>query len=384
MVPVPRGAPGCVRQSQGDRSNHMHRSDRKTVLLSCLVATVWLASCAVRRAPANVTEPPCRAIDSVRDVEWVLRPSEEERSALDAFCWAVGPPAFNTPQQRPPAAGPVDSVAVVTWNAHVGAGDLTSLIRDLRSGQLTGAPVRDFVVLLQEVHRAGSRVPDQIPEWTAVGRRSGHDHPDRADIVAVASAEKLELLYAPSMRNGRPDSTRPHEDRGNAILSTLPLNDPILLELPYERQRRIAVIATVRGFNANGTSWSLRLASIHLDNRTRFSRVLRSFGAGRADQARALVDALNQTDTPTVIGGDFNSWDNGFASEAVQVVRQSFPMPAEPDDEATLPLPWPLPDLRLDHLFFRVPSDWQAAYRVLGDAFGSDHYPLLGWVRISS
>ena len=381
MVPVPRGAPGCVRQSQGDRSNHMHRSDRKTVLLSCLVATVWLASCAVRRAPANVTEPPCRAIDSVRDVEWVLRPSEEERSALDAFCWAVGPPAFHTPQQRPPA-GPVDSVAVVTWNAHVGAGDLTSLIRDLRSGQLTGAPVRDFVVLLQEVHRAGPRVPDQIPEWTAVGRRSGHDHPDRADIVAVASAEKLELLYAPSMRNGRPDSTRPHEDRGNAILSTLPLNDPILLELPYERQRRIAVIATVRGFNANGTPWALRLASIHLDNRTRFSRVLRSFGAGRADQARALVDALNGTDTPTVIGGDFNSWDNGFASEAVQVVRQSFPMPAEPDDEATLPLPWPLPDLRLDHLFFRVPSDWRADYRVLGDAFGSDHYPLLGWVGI--
>ena len=46
------------------------------------------------------------------------------------------------------------------------------------------------------------------------------------------------------MRNGN-TSENPASDRGSAILSTLPLSEPIAVELPGERQRRVAIIATI-------------------------------------------------------------------------------------------------------------------------------------------
>ena len=51
------------------------------------------------------------------------------------------------------------------------------------------------------------------------------------------------MLYAPSMRNG--ESAGGGEDRGNAIVSTLPLADPTVIELPLERQRRVVVAASI-------------------------------------------------------------------------------------------------------------------------------------------
>ena len=42
---------------------------------------------------------------------------------------------------------------------------------------------------------------------------------------------------------------------------------------------------------------------------------------------------------------------------------------------------WVLPRLRLDHLFFRLPDGWDAGYDVAGSTYGSDHYPLVGWMR---
>ena len=44
------------------------------------------------------------------------------------------------------------------------------------------------------------------------------------------------------MRNGS-SAGDPAEDRGSAILSTLPLSEPIAVELPGERQRRVVIIA---------------------------------------------------------------------------------------------------------------------------------------------
>ena len=48
----------------------------------------------------------------------------------------------------------------------------------------------------------------------------------------------------------------PAEDRGNAILSTLPLTEPVAVELPGERQRRVVIIAKAA---------SISLAVVHLD-----------------------------------------------------------------------------------------------------------------------
>jgi hypothetical protein len=44
-------------------------------------------------------------------------------------------------------------------------------------------------------------------------------------------------------------------------------------------------------------------------------------------------------------------------------------------------LPWVLPALRLDHLFFRLPDGWDAGYRIHDHAYRSDHQPLVGWIR---
>ena len=104
----------------------------------------------------------------------------------------------------------------------------------------------------------------------------------------MAVAEGLHAFYVPSMRNG--EKTR--EDRGNAILSTLPLSDPVILELPHERQRRVAAGVRVEGVDADGEPFSLRFLSVHLENRSRFRAFRRSFGRGRARQARWLASQL--------------------------------------------------------------------------------------------
>jgi endonuclease/exonuclease/phosphatase (EEP) superfamily protein YafD len=40
--------------------------------------------------------------------------------------------------------------------------------------------------------------------------------------------------------------------------------------------------------------------------------------------------------------------------------------------------------LVLDHLLFDLPDGWTASRRILTDAYGSDHHPVLGMVRPQS
>ena len=78
----------------------------------------------------------------------------------------------------------------------------------------------------------------------------------------------LWIVYVPSMRNGRGDET---EDRGSAILSTLPLSDAVAIELPWVHQRRVAVMVTVSSRLGNAP-WHARMVSVHLDDRPSRSR----------------------------------------------------------------------------------------------------------------
>ena len=81
------------------------------------------------------------------DVAWV-RTSPRDLPILDAWCKAVGP--VHARLGEPAAAASLDSLVVVTWNVHVGGGDVTRLVHDLRAGALTeGRPVESFVLLLQ-------------------------------------------------------------------------------------------------------------------------------------------------------------------------------------------------------------------------------------------
>jgi endonuclease/exonuclease/phosphatase family metal-dependent hydrolase len=336
-----------------------------------------------------------------RPVRWVRPLDSDARQELDRWCRAVGPPVVHRPRSAPPptaprrGAGPAgrldtpaepgspEGLVVAAWNTHVGGGNLDRFLQDLRSGRLTGAPVADFVVLLQEAYRTGDAVPEGAEGQVRSADRIGRDHEDRrsGSIDEVARRHALHLFYAPSMRNGHLEkgNSRPSEDRGNAILSTLPLSALQILELPVQKQRRVVVVATVEWTGSDGASQNLRVASVHLDHVSGWRRLHRSLGADRADHVRLLVDAFEDEER-IVVGGDFNSWFGGRSEEGIRTMRSHFPQPANPPIRATLAHRIPLLSSLVDHLFFRVPEEWTALYQVVADRYGSDHRPLVGWV----
>ncbi len=93
-------------------------------------------------------------------------------------------------------------------------------------------------------------------------------------IEPIATALGLSLFYVPSMRNGGANS---REDRGNAILSNLPLTDLAAYELPFERQRRVALAATIAGtttdWNALAPAHRQRASRQHLQPAAPLARV---------------------------------------------------------------------------------------------------------------
>jgi endonuclease/exonuclease/phosphatase family metal-dependent hydrolase len=300
-----------------------------------------------------------------------------EAAHLDGWRAAVGGPVLACPAaRRAPAAG-AGGLALVSWNLHVGAGALERLVGELRRGELTGGrPVRHFALLLQEAVRVGAAVPSRVAPG-AISARAIHATADPArSIEALTSRLGLHGFYAPSMRNGAGHA----QDRGNAILSTLPLEDPEAIELPYERQRRVAVSARVRLASRSGGATPLRLVSVHLDNTSRAARFWRSLGAGRARQARELLELLDG-DEAIAVGGDLNTWFAGSREEAVSLLRERLPLPPRLPATPTWAPPYGLPQRQLDYLLLRLPAGWRADYRVAPDRRASDHAPLIGWVE---
>jgi endonuclease/exonuclease/phosphatase family metal-dependent hydrolase len=312
------------------------------------------------------------------EVRWHLPMETEDRERLDRWCAPVGSPVALA-ATGPVGIGFLDSLAVISWNSHVGGGDLTRMVGDLRAGRLTGGvPLRHFVLLLQEVHRADAELPRAVAGARVPSRVEGEPATGvRRDIVTTARELGLSLYYIPSMRNGVGLSAEPAEDRGNAILSTLPLSELRAIELPFEAQRRVAVAATIRGSGRHG-EWELQLTSAHLDTRSTGSRVLASLGAGRRRQAEGLLTGL-QDDVPTVVAGDLNTWSLEPLESAVPFLRAHFPQTPIGPEESTFSTGWGY-SRRLDHMFFRLPDGWQARYARVDDRYGSDHHPLLAWV----
>ena len=206
----------------------------KTTRIVPVLAMVMTPVLTEPLAPEPAHDPPaaeCRAETSTVEIAWIGPAKPGDRARLDSWCLAVGPPARSVPTEG--TSVPVDSLAVVVWNTNVGAADVGRFLDDLRSGALSGGePVRDFVLLLQETHREGSGVPEAPPAEARWAGRIGGTGSSRMGVVELARREGLHLLYVPSMRNGRPRDGRASEDRGNAILSTLPLDDLAAIELP--------------------------------------------------------------------------------------------------------------------------------------------------------
>jgi endonuclease/exonuclease/phosphatase family metal-dependent hydrolase len=265
---------------------------------------------------------------------------------------------------------------VLTWNLHVGGGDVDTVISHLRRGDFTGGePIDQFVMLLQEAYRRDLSIPAHIPRgFPAPARIAPHSRLRGPGVQHFSRDDGLAVMYVPSMRNGieAVDS----EDRGNAIVSTLPLVDPIVVELPLEHQRRVAVIATVNGRTPGGEPWRLRLANVHLDTALALGRG--GPFAARRRQAEALVDALNDSpEVPTVLAGDFNTW-RGDGEPALALLRRAFPQTPPMAQGPTWVGPLGI-HARLDHVFVRGPVSSARVERLAG-RFGSDHYPLLAIV----
>ena len=253
------------------------------------------------------------------------------------------------------------------------------LFGDFGRGEFTGGePIEHFVLLLQEAYRRDTAVPAQIPR--------GFPAPDRIaarvgrgpDIGHVAKELGVALFYVPSMRNGIA-SVDP-EDRGNAILSTLDLRDPVIVELPIENQRRTAVVATVQAQARDGSPWVLRVANVHLDTALAITRG--GPFAARRRQAHALIESLRTPeDVPTVLAGDFNTW-RGPTEPALNILRSAFPQTPRTANLETWRGPLGL-RAQLDYMFMRGPLA-EAQVQRLPSRFGSDHYPLLAIVGVTA
>lgn len=319
----------------------------------------------------------------VAPVQWIGPQREADRRALAEWCAAVGPPVWRPipARQVSSSAGP-DPVAltVVTWNVHVGGGDLPGFLADALGydcdggpGPQAGAPAAEpLVLLVQEAFRASESVP-VAPEGARVADRIAEDPPtgSRLDVVGVAERCGLSLLYIPSMRNGREAGDLGRADRGSAILANVPLAEPLAIELPLEAQRRVTVVATA----SIPGGVALRLASAHLDVAGNLLRVVGTGGTMRVRQGEGLNEALDMEDPeralPTVVGGDMNTWS---ANETVILrMLSAYPDSPDPGDGQTRGA-WPA-----DHLFFRAGNGpfevVDGSYEILENDFGSDHRP---------
>ena len=298
-------------------------------------------------------------------IHWLRVGADNEVRALGRWTAGVGPPfVIAQPPERATSQVPV----LVSWNTHVGAGDVDALVADLRSGKLTGHPVGSFVLLLQEAYRSGGDVPTTPAAGTswASAQRPRHAGIAREDIVSITRRLNLAAFYVPSMRNGAPGAT--DEDRGNAILSTLALTDLTAIELPLERQRRVALEAAVTILPPGGSPTTVRLVCTHFTNAVMHHLWILS-ESGRLRQARALARVL-PADGPLVVAGDFNAWF-GYRDTAFKELAQVVPPASSDDRRATFGR------MRLDHVLARLPPGWRASVRRADSRYGSDHYPLV-------
>jgi endonuclease/exonuclease/phosphatase family metal-dependent hydrolase len=305
-------------------------------------------------------------------LHWIEGP-EDDREVLHQWCRGVGPP-FYVPQPHATTASPpaLEDLVVVTWNAHLAEGRLEELVAALARGTLTGAPVRHFVLLVQELYRRGLEVPPLGPGVRSAHAIRGADD-DLPDARAYAATLGLSMLYVPSMRNG----AQLFEDRGNAIVSSEPLANALALELPFERQRRVALGASVQVMR-DGIASTLRVVNVHLEPLSA-RRTLWVFRNPRTRQVGAILDMLSASRfeddvawAGTVLGGDLNTVKAGIDERAYRAARAWGHSTCVEDRRATHRLG------RLDYLFYRLPEGWSGSAMRATDKFGSDHHPVLG------
>jgi endonuclease/exonuclease/phosphatase family metal-dependent hydrolase len=324
-----------------------------------------VSACAHPRTPAMAPElaGSCRSAS----LRWFGPDDQKNRERLDAWCAGVGPVVLSKAAAEPAEAIELRYLTFVSWNVHVGNGDVAAFVKDLRAGRLTnGRPVGHVVLLLQEVVRLGDVPP--LSAHASGARRIVAEDRSTPDIRELCRALGMWMVYAPSMRNGR-TARGPAADRGNAILSTLPLSEPTAVELPFERQRRVALVANVSLSPAK----TMSVGVIHLDALGGSKRFW-LFGTSnmRALQAKSLMSLLPSG--ALVLGADLNTW-HGADEPAPRYFKQLFA-----DTRVVIDPSGPRRRV-LDYLFFRAFPTMTAHYEVVRNQYGSDHHPLVGWIQ---
>ncbi len=326
----------------------MTRGQTMAVLVLTVIA--WV--------PASAGAP-LSCLREVPGVTWLRW--DEGRELLDLWCQSVGPPVV---AGEPVTDTEISRLVVVSWNVHVGGGRVEELISGIlgrSSDRRTG-----LVVLMQETFRGGAEVPEQSPGSLSAPRAIQPRRP-ALDIAGIARAFGLSVAYVPSMRNGPATTLEEREDRGNAVLSTEPMSDVRAIELPFGKQRRVAVAATV----TPRRSTPIRVVVTHFDT-----------SGDRVRQADALVERLGPLlDLPVIVGGDFNA-RRGFDDRTVAAVSRVVALESCGTGRTSR---WPLRlDLLLfffvgrhDFLFSTLGSDVPRSCQTLPDSYDSDHLPLL-------
>jgi endonuclease/exonuclease/phosphatase family metal-dependent hydrolase len=318
---------------------------QKTILF---VATLLMHSTLVLVPETTAGPSGCTGLEegqveiSGQTIRWKNGADTDQYEALKAWCEAVGPAVFIRPS----------------------------------GGHSKTTPLNRLVIM---VFRQGSAVPVSLPPGARSGKHIRHRLSDglRIDIIKTAEQYGLGLIYVPAMRDGNTIKTVSPEDRGNAILSTLPFNSPIAVELPLERQRRVAVAATFSGTTTSGVPWAFQAINVHLENLSPWSRMRESFGTARLNQIQALLKVLPPTN-PTVLAGDFNTWSGQSHEPGIRFVERFFIKTVHTPEKGTVKMGPFLTNWTVDYIFFRIPNIWKGSSRRVEDTYGSDHYPLIG------
>jgi endonuclease/exonuclease/phosphatase family metal-dependent hydrolase len=225
---------------------------------------------------------------------------------------------------------------------HAGRGDLPRLLGDLTAGRLTRSRPSALVLMLQEAVDCDGNPPSTVDRLRPFG-------------IATYFVPVREI-------RGRP--------YGNAIMTSLALVNRGVIPLPRERQPRSAAVAHIE---VAGTR--LFVASVHLENRVSWLRGGVLADHARRRQAEALVEGLPRNESG-ILGGDLNTqFGPGEAALLTLLVRFPDTPPVSRADVTFHDR------LALDHLLFDLPAGWTVNRRVLMDAYGSDHHPVLGIVR---
>lgn len=322
-------------------------------------------------------------------IRWYSPQSAGMRHELGRWCATVGPVVIESvPSRAFEAVRAMGPLSVISWNAALGSGDMLGFLReelDLHCGDGSPRPgpsFSHFVLLVQEAHRLSEEVP--VPPRGAPFpiRIDPRERPGPIlEITQVAHRCGLALVYVPLSRNGDRAQGERREDKGNAILASIPLSDLIAIELPLEASRKVALAATVN--LADGGR--LRVVDVHLDVSASLARILMSGNAWRLEQTDALLAGLELTapsfgeasdearSLATLVAGDFNVWsrDNSALKRLGREYPESPPRIRQSTRGAFAP----------DHLFFGAAEDGRVqlvpgSYRRIEEPYYSDHHAL--------